>query len=156
MVVQRWEEWQYRTINNICVRRIMECNNKRKRNYKLTKMPYPLWWRGPVYVLERPNPRTYLFLHTNHKHSHRRRNITHSLPHLRVRPADTSRRVLRPRRSLGMNVTGGWASPLVTVEVLIETTRDKEMVRVKKSWDVMKGTSTVCAAVLHEGRAVGC
>jgi len=59
MVVQRWEEWQYRTINNICVRRIMECNNKRKRNYKLTKMPYPLWWRGPVYVLERPNPRTW-------------------------------------------------------------------------------------------------
>ena len=37
----------------------MECNNKRKRNYKLTKMPYPLWWRGPVYVLERPNPRTW-------------------------------------------------------------------------------------------------
>jgi hypothetical protein len=55
-----------------------------------------------------------------------------------------------------MNARGDWASPLVTVEVLMKTTRDKEMVRVKKSWNVMKGTSTVCAAVLHEGRAVGC
>ena len=54
-----------------------------------------------------------------------------------------------------MDAARSWASRLVAVEGLIGTTRDK-VARVKKSSNVMKGTSTVCAAVPREGRVVGC
>ena len=98
---------------------------------------------------------TYFFLHTSRIRSHRQCHRAHSSPHSRVHLADAFRRVVCPGRGLGRGGTRNRTSRLVAVGVM-GTTRDKKVAQGKKSLNVMRGTSTVCAAVPHEGRAIGC